>query len=147
MDEYETFRDAATRLREERGWTQTDLIREVGNLKIEGARDSKVQQSLQGATPPNLPVMSAVAEVLGVDPTAFLEYRLMLARYALDERVVGPEFAAGLLAGSPLLNPEAYLPATRLAIEKAARAAARSRGKPNASPGNPGAAGDKGAAA
>lgn len=143
----EPFRHAVRRLREERGLTQDAFVREVAGLEIDGAGSSKVLQSLQGVTRPNLPVMEGVARVLDVPVHTFAEYRLLLARLALDEEVSGLEQAMERLAGAPQLDAATFSAASRLALETAAREAARPRGRRSASPRTRGAEDARGASA
>lgn len=142
----ETFREVVRRHMAARGFrTQGDLVRAAANLEVEGAGQHKITQSLQDTTRPNLPVMQAVAEVLDIHPDEFLEYRLLFARLALDERVVTPEVAAENLRQASNLGLNVLSPASQLSIETAAREAARPRGRPPASRETPLAEGGSGA--
>jgi transcriptional regulator with XRE-family HTH domain len=82
------------RLREERGWSIERLVHEAWQPEIRGTSPAMIRKALKGERTLTIPLMTAVAEALDVDPGRFLEYRLALARRMLDEREVGLETAA-----------------------------------------------------
>lgn len=123
-------------LRKAAGMTQDAFVRKVADLNIDGAGSSKVIQALQGNSRANLPVMEGAARVLDVPLSTFAEYRLLMARFALDEQIVGLDEAVERLKSAPHLDVASLSSPTRLAIETAAREAARPRGRRTASPGS-----------
>lgn len=97
-----------------------------------GDKPSKAQldKSMTGVLPVRRETMEMLADHLGLDPAeTFVEYRLALARDALDERVVGLEAAA------------ATLDSIEAATRAAAQAPARRAGERPAPSGQPTGAG------
>lgn len=141
------FKETCLALREEAGLTRELLVRRIADMEIPGASSGSVNQQIQGTRRPTIVVMEAAAKVLGAKPTVFIEYRLWVARMALDENVVGLRRAAQNLESAPALEVAARKPAIRTAIATAAAASARPRGKPGASRATrraPGATGEAG---
>ena len=107
----------------------------------DGDKPSKAQldKSMRGALPVRRETMEMLARHLGLDPAeTFVEYRLALARDALDERVVGLQAAAEMLeaieaatqseaaASAPRAAPQP--PASDRRRAASARARRRARG-------------------
>lgn len=91
----ESFLSQARALASERGVTLEMVAMRTAMLANErglpGASFSSATKHLSGTASgsPSLTLMSLAAEVLDVDPKLFAEYRLAMARAALDETVVG----------------------------------------------------------
>ena len=62
----------------------TGLVRQMHGVNSESLRKAVV-----GERPPSEKIMIAAAEALHVDPTIFVEYRLLEARRSLDPDQVG----------------------------------------------------------
>jgi transcriptional regulator with XRE-family HTH domain len=62
----------------------TGLVRQMQGVNYESLRKAVV-----GERPPSGKIMIAAAEALGVEPTIFIEYRLLEARRSLDPDYVG----------------------------------------------------------
>lgn len=98
----ESFRAVASRERARLDMTVEDLAYEIkhaasklGHGDRSGASVSSVQKHLAGTlkSSPSVGLMEATASVLGIQPDAFGEYRLAMARRAIDESVVGLDVA------------------------------------------------------
>ena len=97
----EDFRAITTRLRVERGMTMEDLAFEARRHAPSGAVSlSLIQKRLApgSAATPSSGMLQALAAALGVPPETYPEYRLAIARRALDEREVGLEAALATLS-------------------------------------------------
>lgn len=62
----------------------TGLVRQMQGVNYESLRKAVV-----GERPPSEKIMTAAAEALDVEPTAFVEYQLLQARRALDPDQAG----------------------------------------------------------
>lgn len=95
----EPFPERMHRLAREQG---TSLARMYDRVRWAGPGEkpakSTFDQAMTGRRPKSAPVLLLAAAMAGVHPTEFPEYRLLLARIALDEDVVGLDEACALLA-------------------------------------------------
>lgn len=83
------IREILPELRKERGWSRERLAHSAYMVDREGTSAAQIAAIERGTRRPSLRTMAALAEALEVAPTIFAEYRLALARHALDERKVG----------------------------------------------------------
>ncbi len=81
------FHEALSELLIERDWSQRELSRRT-NKEISGVWGSSAvfSQYMKRADPPSTQAMENIAKVLRIDPRHFIEYRIDLARKALDWR-------------------------------------------------------------
>ena len=81
------FHDALSELVIERGWSLRELARRT-NKEIPGDWGSSAVFSkyMKRADPPSTPALENIAKALRIDPRHFIEYRIDLARKALDWR-------------------------------------------------------------
>src|SRR5439155_941904 len=77
------------RLRTERGWSQETLAYEVRRRHTSSPTAGAIGQFERGVTRPTAQTIAGLATALGVGPPDFPEYRLALARRALDEAALG----------------------------------------------------------
>jgi hypothetical protein len=94
----EPFAVQVKALAEERGLSVSKLAWKAHDPNTKGTAEDTLHKVLQGKRPLNDALARAVAAALEVDPERFVEYRLSAWRHALDEREVGFERAATLLA-------------------------------------------------
>ncbi|HTU16411.1 MAG TPA: helix-turn-helix transcriptional regulator [Solirubrobacterales bacterium] len=87
-------------LRKARGWSRDRLSHEAFNIDPTGTSSQQIASIELGRRPASARTIAALSEALGVEPTEFIEYRLALARHALDEERVGIERAAKTLSES-----------------------------------------------
>lgn len=93
--------------RHRQGLTVEQLAARVAVLAdtrgLSGAGLSSATKHLTASAPgsPSITLMDLVAEVLGISPQTFAEYRLAQARAALDETRVGIDAALAALAAGP----------------------------------------------
>jgi transcriptional regulator with XRE-family HTH domain len=87
----ENFRAITARLRSERGMTMEDLAFEARRHAPSGVSLSLIQKRLAPGSDiqPSAELLAALAGAFGVEPDVYPEYRLAVARRALDEREVG----------------------------------------------------------
>lgn len=84
--------------------------------KVPGASSGTYRQAMSRQRAPNVELFELLADILGVEPETFVEYRLLLARRSLDPDAVGLDAALEQL--------EALEAATRSAARAPARRAA-----------------------
>jgi transcriptional regulator with XRE-family HTH domain len=94
----EPFAVQVKALAEKRGLSISKLGWMAHDPKVEGTSQDTLNKVLQGKRPLNDALARAVANALEIEPESFAEYRLSVLRSALDEREVGFENAAALLA-------------------------------------------------
>ncbi|HZV74562.1 MAG TPA: hypothetical protein VFF79_12665 [Conexibacter sp.] len=89
-----------TRTIQDIAWHLEGLVRSRRDGIRQGASRSSFEKHAAGTArgAPSAYLMERVAEVLGIDPAYFAEYRLAMARHVLDERGVGFEAAVANLA-------------------------------------------------
>lgn len=116
-------KDFRTLFRELRGTTTVDDVWFAAKQKLgdEASSLSLVQKALAPGSKkrPSAKVLRTMAMGLGVEPDRFYEYRLAVARDALDETVVGPDRALEQLRilDAALLEQAVSTPRTRPASE------------------------------
>lgn len=84
-------------LRKERGWSRERLSHQAFGIDSEGTSVAQISAIERGERRASARTMLAIAEALEIPPDSFPEYRLAVARIALDERQVGLEEAIGRL--------------------------------------------------
>jgi transcriptional regulator with XRE-family HTH domain len=89
-------------LREAKGWSRERLSNEAFLIDGVGTSAGMIIGIERGTRRPGLRTMLGLASALGEHPTVFAEYRLALARVALDESRVGLEEALETLENAGL---------------------------------------------
>ncbi len=80
------FHDALSELLIERDWSQRELARRTNKEIADWGSSAVFSQYMKRADPPSMQAMENVAKVLRIDPRHFIEYRIDLAREALNWR-------------------------------------------------------------
>lgn len=119
----EPFPVRVRRLAAERGYSLDRLAMEAWDPNVRGTSANLFREVLKGRRALKPTLLEAVARALSVDPEEFPEYRLAMARRALDETEVGLDEAVATLS-----RAEEALGTRRLR-----RAAARKPGSPKRS--------------
>lgn len=128
----EPFPDRLKRLAAARGLSVSKVSYMAWKPDLKGTSPNTLNSVMAGRRPVTAPIVEAVAQVLQVQPDEFPEYRLLMARRALDEREVGFEAALRALsqfesALDTLAQPEAR-PESPRAQGKTQRTRAKSGG-------------------
>jgi transcriptional regulator with XRE-family HTH domain len=89
-------------LRKERGWSRERLSHQAFGIDSEGTSVAQIAAIERGERRASARTMMAIAEALEISPDSFPEYRLAVARIALDERLVGLDEAVKRLDGSSI---------------------------------------------
>jgi transcriptional regulator with XRE-family HTH domain len=119
------FGDALRELMTARGLTYRELAQRTRALDGKGMTHAHINMLANGHDRPSTRAMELIAQVCGVDPSHFAEYRLVSAMRELDPDEVGFERA--------LENLNARLGARRRSAAKARPARApRARPRPSA---------------
>lgn len=85
-------------LREERGLSQPELFRRTVGVGFDTVRGIETPPEGVRHRYPSPQTLAAIADALELPADSFPEYRLALARRALDERIVGLDEAVALLS-------------------------------------------------
>lgn len=91
------FVDAVRSLAADQGKPLEHVMIDAWAPDVRGTSSGLFRKAMRGERRPTPALMEAVAGALGVEPTCFAEYRLALARLALDEREVGVPAALAAL--------------------------------------------------
>jgi len=102
----EGIQEILPRLRQERSWSRDRLSHEAYTVDPHGTSTAQIAAIEVGDRRASARTMLALAETLGVEPTIFPEFRLAVARLAIDEDAVGLSEALEELKGSGLENVE-----------------------------------------
>jgi transcriptional regulator with XRE-family HTH domain len=89
----EPFGDALRTLMDERGFTYRALAAETRRLDGKGMTHAHINMLANGHDRPSMRAMELIAQVCGVQPDYFAEYRLASAMRDLDPAEVGLETA------------------------------------------------------
>ncbi|MBN8866977.1 MAG: helix-turn-helix transcriptional regulator [Solirubrobacterales bacterium] len=89
-------------LRRDRGWSRELLSHHAFGIDQHGTSVALIAAIERGERHASARTMLALAAALDVSPECFPEFRLAIARIALDERVVGLDGALGRLEASEL---------------------------------------------
>lgn len=89
-------------LRRQRGWSRERLSHQAFGVDNDGTSAAQITAIERGARRASARTMLALAEALDVPPDFFPEYRLAVARLALDEKQVGLDRAIKALEQSSL---------------------------------------------
>jgi transcriptional regulator with XRE-family HTH domain len=100
------FPERLRQLAKAAGYSVEWVLHEAWDTSVAGTSPNTVKKAARGERPLRPVQMEAIADVLGVSPNAFVEYRLARARRLLDETQVSLEEAADHLnaieRGTPL---------------------------------------------
>lgn len=97
-EEPEPFAERVRRLAEAKDLSPTQVGYLAFKQDARGTSPATLQKVIRGERPLNVALLEAVARALDVPPEEFPEYRLAVARRALDEREVGLGEALDMLA-------------------------------------------------
>jgi transcriptional regulator with XRE-family HTH domain len=130
-----SIRELLPILRKERGWSREVLSHHAFPIDDSGTSVAQITAIERGSRRASARTMLALAKALEIDPTEFAEYRLALARHALDEDRVGLDKALAALEKSGLEPVELSEKEIRKyghhggrsAADKAAKTVSRSR--------------------
>ncbi len=93
-------------LRQQRGWSRERLSHEAFAVDREGTSSAQIAAIERGTRRASARTILALAKALDVSPDLFPEYRLAVARLALDEKQVGLDRALKLLGKSGIKSNE-----------------------------------------
>lgn len=120
----------------ERGMQMGELEAELTLRKKSKASVGTYRQARAGARSPTRELFAELADILGVKPDVFDEYRLILVRDQLDDRVVGLDAAVELLEAIQAATQTAAVAESRRAGEQPSTSdrpkRASGRGRPKA---------------
>lgn len=92
-DQAQPFSERLRALAAERGTSVERVGTAAYDPAVEGTSLGMLRKVIGGQRAPNRALIEAVATALSVHPDEFAEYRLLVARESLDERVVGLDAA------------------------------------------------------
>jgi transcriptional regulator with XRE-family HTH domain len=90
----EPFAQRLKRLCQERAVSVERIAHLAWDPNVPGTSPANLRKILAGHRPFNLALAEALASVLQVSPTEFVEYRLAIVRRQFDEQTIGLDHAA-----------------------------------------------------
>ena len=93
----DSFKDRLDRLAKEKGKTLSRVRLDAYDPNVKGTNPESLKRVISRERPLRPEQIAALAGAVGVPPEHFPEYRLALARRALDEREVGLDQAVKTL--------------------------------------------------